>query len=125
MSPYTIFQLLVDGELCTFAASSWGARKSFKKLVDQQRYVHPREFPIVTLGTSAADANGNCAPTFTPVAWVPISEFSAMLSGAAETPQLMAPAEPTRKLQAVTSGVPPITEDDHNLARAIDDGIPF
>jgi hypothetical protein len=41
-SPYTIFQLLVDGELCTFASSSWGARKSFKILVDQQRYVHPR-----------------------------------------------------------------------------------
>ena len=30
-SPYTILQILIDGELCTFAASSWGARKSFNK----------------------------------------------------------------------------------------------
>jgi hypothetical protein len=77
------------------------------------------------LGTTAADANGNCAPTFSPVAWVPISEFSAMLPDAAERPQLTAPAEPQRKLQAVTSGAPPVDESDHNLARAIDDGIPF
>jgi hypothetical protein len=114
LDPYTIFQCLIGEELCTFAASSWGARKSFKKLVDTWRIVHPREFPIVTLGTRpTGDANDNIAPAFKPVAWVPIDSFSSMLSDAAEAPQPLAPptaaapAAPLPRpspLQIVTSG---------------------
>ena len=95
LDPYTIVQCLIGEELCTFAASSYGARKSFKKLVDTWRIVHPREFPIVILGTRpTGDANDNIAPTFKPVAWVPISDFSSMLSDAAEAPQLAAAPPP-------------------------------
>jgi hypothetical protein len=132
-SPYTILQILIDGELCTFAASSWGARKSFKRIMDQHRFMHPRQFPIVTLGTQpSGDLNDNLAPTFNAVAWVPISDFAETL--VAERPQLAAPAtmptEAPRKLVTVTSGrapeeAPPIAEDDANLGREIDDSIPF
>jgi hypothetical protein len=118
LCPYTIVQCLIDGELATFAASSWGARKAFKRLYDTHRYVRPREFPTVSLGTRrTGDANDNVAPTFHPEAWVPAASFFAILPGATEKPQLA----PTAPIEAL----PPIAEDDHNLGRIIDDDIPF
>jgi hypothetical protein len=108
--PYTIFQCLIDGELCTYAASSWAARKSFKKLVDNWRFLHPREFPVVILGTRpSGDANDNIAPTFKPIAWVPVSDFAGMLAPTA--PALPAPVAADEFVcgtQTVTSGRPEI-----------------
>jgi hypothetical protein len=119
LSPYTITQGLIGGELFTFAASSWGARKSFKKVIDQHRYVHPREFPIVTLGTRlTGDANDNVAPTFKPVAWIPISDFAGMLAPTA-------PELPKPSVTAAADEAPPIDDYDDNLSRTIDDSIPF
>jgi hypothetical protein len=102
LDPYTIFQCMIGGELCTFAASSWGARKSFKKLVDNWRIVHhSRELPIVILGTRpTGDANDNIAPAFKPVAWVPIGDFAAMLPDAAEEPSIAAPPPPVTPIDA-------------------------
>ena len=133
--PYTIFQCLIDGELCTFAASSWAARKSLKRLVDNWRFLHPREFPVVILGTRpSGDANDNIAPTFKPVGWVPVSDFAGMLAPTAPAlpkpdgdeladEQPSGPAPIVRGKQTVTSG-----HDDDTGPRPfapIDDDVPF
>ena len=120
LNPYTVFQCLIDGELATFASSSWGARKAFKKIVDNYRYVHRREFPTVALGTKPRnDVNGNIDPTFSSIAWIPIGDFADMLPEADERPQLApatAPIKAPAALAAKVDQAPPIESVDGPFA---------
>jgi len=97
VNPYTIFQCQIEGKLATFASSSWSAKKSFKRdVVDDWRYMHPHEFPIVTLGSRpSGDENDNLAPTFTVIKWVPGGKSGGMLADAPEKPALSGPASAT------------------------------
>ena len=95
--------------------------------------MHPRQFPIVTLGTQpSGDLNDNLAPMFNAVAWVPISDFAEML--VAERPQLGGARDDAdrgaaeaghRDIRPGAEEAPPIAEDDANLGREIDNSIPF
>ncbi len=106
--PYTIFQCLIDDALATFASSSWGARSAFKPVVDNWRYLHKREFPVVTLGTKPRhDTNGNIDPTLTIAAWVPAGSFAEMLGDA--TPRQELPAPPTAAAIAPAMTAPRLT----------------
>lgn len=111
-NPYTIGHVLIDGELATFTASSWGARKQFKQVFDNHRIVHPREFPVCALGATIPDQNGNSAPTFTPVKWVPIGDFADMLGGTEAIEASPAP----KPLPPVAEAPPPIDEASVNWA---------
>ncbi len=135
--PYTIFQCLIGDALATFASSSWGARSGFKPVVDNWRYLHRREFPIVILGTKPRhDVNGNIDPTFDAVAWVPSSNFAGMLADADASPsrqELPAPAMTTPELPprgrgVVTSGLAQLAQlpaDDGYAGVDPNDVIPF
>jgi hypothetical protein len=103
LDPYTIVECVIDGNLGTFTACSWGCRKSFKRdVVDQWRKLHPFEYPVITLGVKPPDANGNVAPAFVIESWVPASKFG----GPGKPPQLEQPIDPgVKRLQEVPANL--------------------
>jgi hypothetical protein len=151
-NPYTQFLCVgADekhiGQLMTFTSSSWSGRRAFKDQIGPYLRKAKRQFPIVTLGSKPRrnDPNGNIDPTFAIVDWAARGDFADMLLPGPETqPALLEaplapaavrkPAVDRRALQTVTSSrqparphwePPPIGEDDVNVNRAIDDGVPL
>jgi hypothetical protein len=103
-TPYTIVQGIIEEQLATFAAASYGAQKSFKELVDTWRVLYPDGLPIVSLGTRpSGDVNDNVAPTFTPVKWVSADKSSWLpaLSGEVGSPAVAAPIAPIEAAPAL------------------------
>jgi hypothetical protein len=139
-----VYGAAADGQLLTFT-SAYGARKTFKNVIQQYLARGRRLFPTCNLATKPrGDQYGNIDPVLNISGWVSVNSFADIFPGLVEAIQLVpatAPVEAPEKLRApdteaqaarrpllvVTSGreAPPIAEDDGRRGPDPDDVCPF
>ena len=121
-----------DGQLVTFT-SAYGARKTFKNVIQQYLARGKRAFPVCALSTRPRnDQYGNIDPVLNIMDWLNASSFADTFPGIVEASKLApptAPVEAPRKLMTVTSGRSdaPIGSipDGYAGPDSLDDSIPF